>query len=123
MSTEEPKIGVFICHCGSNIAGVIDIPTLVEYAATLPHVTVAEDYRYMCSDPGQDLIRERAREKGLNRVVVAACSPTLHEPTFRRVLESMDSTLSSLTCPTFENTVAGFILTKKKPPSKKPKTS
>ena len=89
MSTEEPKIGVFICHCGSNIAGVIDIPTLVEYAATLPHVSVAEDYRYMCSDPGQDLIRERAREKGLNRVVVAACSPTLHEPTFRRVLESM----------------------------------
>jgi heterodisulfide reductase subunit A len=89
MSTEEPKIGVFICHCGSNIAGVIDIPTLVEYAATLPHVVIAEDYRYMCSDPGQDLIRERAREKGLNRVVVAACSPTLHEPTFRRVLESM----------------------------------
>ncbi|MDO8056158.1 MAG: FAD-dependent oxidoreductase, partial [Candidatus Hermodarchaeota archaeon] len=86
---EEPKIGVFICHCGSNIAGVIDIPKLVEYAATLPHVAIAEDYRYMCSDPGQDLIRERAREKGLNRVVVAACSPTLHEPTFRRVLESM----------------------------------
>jgi heterodisulfide reductase subunit A len=89
MSIEEPKIGVFICHCGSNIAGVIDIPKLVEYAATLPHVAIAEDYRYMCSDPGQDLIRERAREKGLNRVVVAACSPTLHEPTFRRVLESM----------------------------------
>jgi len=89
MSTEQPKIGVFICHCGSNIAGVIDIPKLVDYAATLPNVVVAEDYRYMCSDPGQDLIRERAREKGLNRVVVAACSPTLHEPTFRRVLESM----------------------------------
>ncbi|MFX0078063.1 MAG: 4Fe-4S binding protein [Candidatus Hermodarchaeota archaeon] len=89
MSTEQPKIGVFICHCGSNIAGVIDIPKLVDYAATLPNVVVAEDYRYMCSDPGQELIRERAREKGLNRVVVAACSPTLHEPTFRRVLESM----------------------------------
>lgn len=89
MSTEQPKIGVFICHCGSNIAGVIDIPKLVDYTATLPNVVVAEDYRYMCSDPGQDLIRERAREKGLNRVVVAACSPTLHEPTFRRVLESM----------------------------------
>ncbi len=89
MSTEQPKIGVFICHCGSNIAGVIDIPKLVEYAATLPHVIVAEDYRYMCSDPGQDLIKERAREKGLNRVVVAACSPTLHEPTFRRVLENV----------------------------------
>ncbi len=89
MSTEHPKIGVFICHCGSNIAGVIDIPKLVEYAATLPNVVVAEDYRYMCSDPGQDLIKERAREKGLNRVVVAACSPTLHEPTFRRVLENI----------------------------------
>ncbi len=89
MSTEKPKIGVFICHCGSNIAGVIDIPKLVEYAKTLPYVAVAEDYRYMCSDPGQDLIRERAREHGLNRIVVAACSPTLHEPTFRRVLESM----------------------------------
>jgi heterodisulfide reductase subunit A len=89
MSTEQPKIGVFICHCGSNIAGVIDIPKLVEYTATLPNVVVAEDYRYMCSDPGQDLIKERAREKGLNRVVVAACSPTLHEPTFRRVLENV----------------------------------
>jgi heterodisulfide reductase subunit A len=89
MSTEQPKIGVFICHCGSNIAGVIDIPKLVEYTATLPNVIVAEDYRYMCSDPGQDLIKERAREKGLNRVVVAACSPTLHEPTFRRVLENV----------------------------------
>ncbi len=89
MSTEQPKIGVFICHCGSNIAGVIDIPTLVEFAAALPNVVVAEDYRYMCSDPGQDLIKERAREKGLNRVVVAACSPTLHEPTFRRVLENV----------------------------------
>lgn len=89
MSAAKPKIGVFICHCGTNIAGVIDIPKLVEYAKTLPYVAVAEDYRYMCSDPGQDLIRERAREHGLNRVVVAACSPTLHEPTFRRVLESM----------------------------------
>ncbi|MFW9830686.1 MAG: 4Fe-4S binding protein [Candidatus Thorarchaeota archaeon] len=88
MPKEQPKIGVFICHCGSNIAGVIDIPTLREYAATLPNVVVAEDYRYMCSDPGQDLIKERAREKGLNRVVVAACSPTLHEPTFQRVLVS-----------------------------------
>jgi heterodisulfide reductase subunit A len=90
MSTQEqPKIGVFVCHCGSNIAGVIDIPQLVEFAKTLPFVEVAEDYRYMCSDPGQELIRQRANEKGLNRVVVAACSPTLHEPTFSRVLKSM----------------------------------
>jgi heterodisulfide reductase subunit A len=87
--SQQPKIGVFICHCGSNIAGVIDIPALVEYTKTLPHVVIATDYRYMCSDPGQDLIRAKIKEAGLNRVVVAACSPTLHESTFRRVLESM----------------------------------
>ncbi len=87
--SHQPKIGVFICHCGSNIAGVIDIPKLLEYTKTLPHVVMATDYRFMCSDPGQDLIREKIREAGLNRVVVAACSPTLHETTFRRVLNSM----------------------------------
>ncbi len=85
----ETKIGVFLCHCGTNIAGVIDIPALVEYAKTLPNVVIAEDYRYMCSDPGQDLIKTRIKEKGLTRVVVGACSPTLHEPTFRRVLQNM----------------------------------
>lgn len=85
----QPKIGVFLCHCGSNIAGVIDIPSLVKYASNLPNVAVAKDYRYMCSDPGQDLIKKCIKEKGLNRVVVGACSPTLHEPTFRRVLETM----------------------------------
>ncbi len=86
---KQPKIGVFICHCGSNIAGVIDIPKLLEYTERLPHVVIATDYRFMCSDPGQGLIREKIREAGLNRVVVAACSPTLHETTFRRVLNSM----------------------------------
>ncbi len=89
MSTEPPQIGVFICHCGSNIAGVIDIPKLVEYTKTLPNVVVAKEYRYMCSDPGQDLIKAEIKKKGLNRVVIAACSPTLHEYTFRQVLESM----------------------------------
>ena len=83
-----PKIGVFVCHCGSNIAGVIDVEALTEYAKTLPNVEVAEHYRYMCSDPGQDLIRQKIKEKGLNRIVVAACSPTLHELTFQRVLQS-----------------------------------
>ena len=85
---QAPKIGVFICHCGSNIAGVIDVEALTEYAKTLPNVEVAEHYRYMCSDPGQDLIRKKIQEKGLNRVVVAACSPTLHELTFQQVLQS-----------------------------------
>ena len=72
---EEPRIGVFICHCGLNIAGVIDIKELVEYAKTLPNVVYVKDNRYTCADPGQDEIRKAVREHKLNRVVVAACSP------------------------------------------------
>ncbi|MHA1145265.1 MAG: 4Fe-4S binding protein [Candidatus Helarchaeota archaeon] len=83
--TEEPKIGVFICHCGSNIAGVVDPKVLAEYAKGLPNVIHSEDYKFMCSDPGQDLIKKAIKEKGLTRIIVAACSPRMHEPTFRRV--------------------------------------
>ncbi|HDJ26512.1 MAG TPA: CoB--CoM heterodisulfide reductase iron-sulfur subunit A family protein, partial [Candidatus Bathyarchaeota archaeon] len=79
-----PRIGVFVCHCGLNIAGVIDVEALVEYAKTLPGVVYAVDYRYMCADPGQKLIKDAIKEHELNRVIVAACSPRLHEPTFRR---------------------------------------
>ncbi|RLI37369.1 disulfide reductase, partial [Candidatus Bathyarchaeota archaeon] len=86
MSEEEPRVGVFICHCGFNIAGVVDVARVAEEAARLPDVVVAEHYPYMCSEPGQALIEERIREHGLNRVVVAACSPAMHEPTFRSVL-------------------------------------
>jgi heterodisulfide reductase subunit A len=82
----EPKIGVYICHCGANIAGTIDVTKVVEYARGLPAVAVARDYKFMCSDPGQDLIKNDIREQGLNRVVVASCSPRLHEPTFRRAV-------------------------------------
>ena len=82
----EPRIGVFICHCGLNIAGVIDIKELVEYAKTLPNVVYVKDNRYTCADPGQDEIRKGIREHKLNRVVVAACSPRMHEPTFRRTV-------------------------------------
>ncbi len=82
------KIGVYICHCGSNIAGVVDVAKVAEYARTLPNVTVARDYKYMCSDPGQSLIKEDIKTLGLNRVVVASCSPRMHEPTFRRVCQS-----------------------------------
>jgi heterodisulfide reductase subunit A len=82
----EPKIGVYICHCGANIAGTVDVAGVVEYARGLPAVAVARDYKFMCSDPGQDLIKNDIREQGLNRIVVASCSPRLHEPTFRRVL-------------------------------------
>lgn len=85
--SERPRIGVYLCHCGTNIAGVIDIKKLLSYVETLPNVTVARDYTYMCSDPGQQLIRKDIHESKLNRVVVAACTPTLHEATFRKVLQ------------------------------------
>jgi len=81
------RIGVYICHCGTNIAGTVNVAALRDYAATLPHVVVARDYKYMCSDPGQELIKTDIAENGLNRVVVAACSPHLHEHTFRSACE------------------------------------
>ncbi|MEM2367402.1 MAG: CoB-CoM heterodisulfide reductase HdrA2 [Candidatus Bathyarchaeia archaeon] len=83
---EELRIGVFICHCGLNIAGVIDIRELVEFAKTLPDVVYVKDNRYTCADPGQEEIRKAIKEHKLNRVVVAACSPRMHEVTFRRTV-------------------------------------
>ncbi len=83
----EPKIGVYICHCGSNIAGIVDCSKVTEFARSLPNVAVARDYKYMCSDPGQNLIKEDIKKLGLNRVVVASCSPRMHEPTFRRACQ------------------------------------
>jgi len=87
---EEPRIGVFICHCGLNIAGVLDIKELVEYAKTLPNVVYVKDNRYTCADPGQEEIRKGIKEHKLNRVIVAACSPRMHEPTFRRTVSDVD---------------------------------
>ncbi|MDR2830785.1 MAG: CoB--CoM heterodisulfide reductase iron-sulfur subunit A family protein [Methanobrevibacter sp.] len=84
VSNEEPKIGVYVCHCGVNIGGVVDVPAVADYAKTLPNVAVAKDYKYYCSDPGQQSIQEDIKEYNLNRIVVAACSPRLHEATFRR---------------------------------------
>jgi len=83
----EPKIGVYVCHCGTNIASKVDVEAVSGFAKTLPNVAVARNYMYMCSDPGQDLIRQDIKEMGLNRVVVASCSPTLHERTYRRVCQ------------------------------------
>ncbi len=79
----QPRIGVYICHCGVNIAATVDVEQVAEFAATLPGVVVSRDYLYMCSDPGQGLIQQDIEEQGLNRVVVASCSPRMHEPTFR----------------------------------------
>ncbi len=80
----SPKVGVYVCHCGSNIAGVIDCEDVAKYASTLEGVVIARDNKYMCADPGQALIKDDVRNLRLNRVVVAACSPRMHEPTFRK---------------------------------------
>lgn len=82
------KIGIYICHCGTNIAATVDCEALVRFSSTLPGVKVARDYRYLCSDPGQDLIKKDIQELSLDRVVIAACSPRMHESTFRNLLSS-----------------------------------
>jgi len=81
------RIGVYVCHCGLNIAGSVDCEEVAKFAATLPYVVLAKDNRYTCSDQGQELIKSDIREHKLNRVVVASCSPRLHEPTFRKACE------------------------------------
>ncbi len=80
---QEPRIGVFVCHCGKNIGGVADVPAIVEYVKTLPNVVHAEDNLYTCSADTQLHIQEMIRERDLNRVVVASCTPRTHEPLFR----------------------------------------
>jgi heterodisulfide reductase subunit A len=79
----DPRIGVYVCHCGTNIAGVVDVQAVTDFAAQLEGVVLARNYAYMCSDPGQALIKDDILEEGLDRVVVASCSPLMHEPTFR----------------------------------------
>ena len=80
---QEARIGVFICHCGTNIAGSMNIPAVQEYAKTIPNVAYVDNYKYMCSMPGQTVINKAIKDNKLTGVVVAACSPRLHEPTFR----------------------------------------
>ena len=83
----EARVGVYICHCGMNIAGVVDVEEVAKYVGDLPGVATAKHYVYICSQPGQALIKEDIKKLNLNRVVVASCSPRMHEPTFRKVLE------------------------------------
>jgi heterodisulfide reductase subunit A len=82
------RIGVFVCHCGLNIAGAVDVERVAEEIRKYPGVAYAVEYKYMCSDPGQNIIREAIREHNLDGVVVAACSPTMHEVTFRKTTAS-----------------------------------
>ena len=83
---EDARIGVFVCHCGTNIAGVVNVPEVVEYAKTLPNVVYAENDLYTCSNDAQDRIKEKIAEHTLNRVVVASCTPRTHEPLFRNTM-------------------------------------
>jgi heterodisulfide reductase subunit A len=87
MNRTKPKTGVYVCRCGTNIAATVDVEAVAAHALDLEGVTLAREYSYMCSDPGQDLIKEDIQEHGLNRVVVASCSPLMHEPTFRKACE------------------------------------
>ncbi len=87
MNLSKVRTGVYICHCGTNIANKVDVAAVADYARTLDGVVLARDYTYMCSDPGQDLIKQDINEQCLNRVVVASCSPLMHELTFRRVCQ------------------------------------
>src|SRR3989304_3137718 len=88
MTDEETRIGVYVCDCGFNIAGVVNVPELVHYAKGLKGVVISREYKYMCSSPGQATIQKDVQELKLNRVVVASCSPPLHEATFRRAAEA-----------------------------------
>jgi len=86
ISGEEPKIGVFICHCGINIAGVVNVEEVVKFTSELPQVVHVENNLFTCAQDTQERIKEIIREKGINRVVVAACSPRTHEPLFQQTL-------------------------------------
>jgi heterodisulfide reductase subunit A len=82
--SDKARVGVYVCHCGTNIAGVVDVSRVVDFAARLEGVVIARHYTYMCSEPGQALIKEDIQALGLDRVVVASCSPLMHEATFRQ---------------------------------------
>ncbi len=83
---DEPKIGVYVCECGVNIAATVNVSEVVRFAQGLPNVAVARQYKYTCSEPGQNMIKEDIRNLGINRVVVASCTPRMHEVTFQNAL-------------------------------------
>ncbi len=87
MSENELRVGVFVCECGSNIAGSLDCEAVAEYAKILPNVVCSIVNKYTCAEPGQQEIKKYIKEHNLNRVVVASCSPRMHEPTFRNCVE------------------------------------
>jgi len=90
VNLETLRVGIFVCHCGLNIAGTVDVHAVAEYAKTIPDVIYVKENRYTCADPGQEEIRKAIHQQRLNRVVIAACSPRMHEPTFRRTVSEAD---------------------------------
>jgi heterodisulfide reductase subunit A len=88
MTANDAKIGVYICHCGGNISDTVDVERVRQEISKLQGVVIAKTYEYVCSDPGQEMIVKGIREDGLNRIVVASCSPRMHLDTFRRTLQS-----------------------------------
>jgi len=86
MMSEEPRIGVYVCECGINIGAVVDVPEVVRFVQGLPNVVVARQSRYTCSEGGQETIKQDIRDLHLNRVVVASCSPRMHETTFQNAV-------------------------------------
>ena len=89
VSEEEPRVGVFVCNCGINIGGVVDVPGVQEYAATLENVVFTDNNLFTCSQDTQEIIKEKIKEERLNRVVVASCSPKTHAPMFMETLEAV----------------------------------
>lgn len=87
MRHKDIKIGVYVCHCGTNIAGTVDVEKIRDFVSDAPHVVITRDYKFMCSEPGQNLIIKDIKERRLNRVIVASCSPKMHEHTFQKACE------------------------------------
>ena len=102
------KIGVFVCHCGSNIAATVDVKKVVEMALLEPGVAHAEDYPYMCSEAGQSRIAAAIQEKGLTGIVVCSCSPRMHEATFRKCAEKCGLNPYLVDIPTSVSIAPGF---------------
>ena len=115
---DECRIGVYICNCGTNIAKVVDADVVAARVAKLPGVVCARSYKYMCSNPGQEMIARDIYQHMLDRVVVAACSPRMHEPTFRKALEAAGT---SSRWPTSASSAAGCT-TIPRPPRTRPAT-
>jgi len=123
VSSLEPRIGVFVCNCGTNIGGIINVPGVATYAATLPRVVHVEESLFTCAQDSQDHMKAVIQEHNLNRVVVAACSPRTHEPLFQERSRPAGSTSSFLRWPTSATRIPGFTARIRPLPRTRPKTS